>query len=87
MTEHRDVWPERGGAGDELLLREVFEIAVDQFNPMAGVEQRAADHQQSERGQMVVRHTRPDGGVSDVEKDDLQAALPCRRSGAPMGRA
>ena len=60
------------GAGDERVLREIFEIAVDQFDAMAGVEQRAADHQQPERGQMVVRHARADGGVGDVENEDVQ---------------
>ena len=70
MPEHEDLRPVGRYAGNERFVRKRAELGVEEAYVMAGVDQRSADRQQSERRQLLARDAAADRDVGRIQEKD-----------------
>ncbi len=73
MTEQNHVGKKARGFGDDGLRRHRAELAIDQANLMAVIDQRPADREQTQRRQMVIRNPAADRWMRHVDQEDTHA--------------
>src|SRR5262249_11270296 len=78
MTEQDDLRIDRGGALHDLPERHRTELGVEQLDMVTSIDQRPADGEETERGQLLTRNAAADRGMRRIDEKKAHGWSPAR---------
>ena len=76
MAEQYRIWRAADDLGREILQRHRPELSVDQLDPVTIVDERAADTEQAEWRQLLLRDTASDCRMGNIHQKNMQCRQP-----------